>query len=1242
MYARRLMCKNKKWDLLFQQSKFFISSNYRDHACSRSSSSATITGNCTSRGSLIRGHLSDSFSSRGVGPGNGHTRLHGRPNANWRSSQLRVFSSKGDGNKASNDKHAPEKDEAKFDEGKVQREDFKEGARHFDAHARLGEQEQKEWLNNEKLSIESKKKESPFLTKREKFKNEFLRRVVPWEKITVSWETFPYYIHEHTKKLLVECASSHLKHKKFTSSYGSRLTSSSGRILLQSVPGTELYRERLVRALARDLHVPLLVLDSTVLAPYDFGEDCSSESESDDENAESGEECSSESEVEDENDGNNEEEWTSSGETRSDCTDDDEVQVSAEALKKLVPYNLEDFEKRRVNWEVASYSCELSEEDLVRLKLSYDLGIIFLEFSAARMKRKAVVCSSKKVAKKLPGKASREEAAEVPSVEHWFRASYFGVGDRFWQQLEDKRTVNPSQVLLGVPEAEEGAEGMIAPESIMRLHIERGLYPYAFPAHDSYAFTKNGGGFDAWVEEALTDPSFKEVLKKAESVSGESESSSESSKVESVEPSDKPKRPLKKGGLGAPLALCTKKSVSIGGGGMVKLGVAAVVVVIGFILKVKAVLGGGWDRVKYIGPTLNAEAGNKIILGKITTSDGPTNAYTVIRGRSLPNGKRGEVYEVMGDRVALLLDISENSTDEGEKDEKPTGEAAEPLLYFVQVKNLEHDLDIQAEDCYVAMEALCEVLHSTQPIIVYFPDSSLWLSRAVSKSNRKEFVHKVQEMLDQLSGPLVLICGQNKVETGSKEKEKFTMILPNLGRLAKLPLPLKRLTEGLRGSTKRSEDNEIYKLFSNVMCLYPPKEDDVLRTFNKQVEEDRRIVISRSNINELHKVLEEHELSCLDLLHVNTDGVILTKRKAEKVVGWAKNHYLSSCLLPSIKAERLCVPRERLREQETISKKPSQNLKNLAKDEYESNFVSAVVPPGEIGVKFDDIGALEEVKRALNELVILPMRRPELFLHGNLLRPCKGILLFGPPGTGKTLLAKALATEAGANFISITGSTLTSKWFGDAEKLTKALFSFASKLSPVIVFVDEVDSLLGARGGSFEHEATRRMRNEFMAAWDGLRSKDSQRILILGATNRPFDLDDAVIRRLPRRIYVDLPDAENRVKILRIFLAKENLEPEFQFEKLANATEGYSGSDLKNLCIAAAYRPVQELLEEEKKVDKNDMVPVLRPLNLDDFIESKAKVGASVAYDATSMNELRKWNDQYGEGGSRRTSPFGF
>ncbi|KAE8022974.1 hypothetical protein FH972_008733 [Carpinus fangiana] len=986
MYARRIKCRNQRWGLAFQSSKYLSRPNCVEHASSQSLSRTPIARGHSSHNSLIRRHLLDSITPRGLAGGSSYSSFHVRLTTCLKSSQLRVYSSEGDGRNTSEDEHIPIKDGSNFDKGETRREKVSEDVRRSDAHARLGEQDQKEWLKNEKLAIESKKRESPFLTRREKFRNEFSRRIVPWEKISVSWDMFPYHIHEHTKNILVECASSHLKHKKFTSSYGSRLTSSSGRILLQSMPGTELYRERLVRALSRDLQVPLLVLDSNVLAPYDFGDEC----ESDEDDAESGDECTSESEVEDEHEASNEEEWTSSGEASADGSDNDEVDAEATAeaaLKKLIPYNdLEELAKR---------------------------------------------------------------------------------------------------------------------------------------------------------------------------VSGEVESSSNSAAVES---SDKSKQLLKKG-----------------------------------------------DRVKYIGASVCIEADN----------------------RPLSNGQRGEVFEVDGDRVAVILDIDEKTANEGEEDKLK--EPIKPPIYWIDVKEIEHDLDTKAEDCYVAIEALCEVLRSMQPLIVYFPDSSEWLSRAVPKSKRKEFVNKVQEMFDLLSGPVVLICGQNKAESGSKEKEKFTMILPNFGRLAKLPLPLKHLTEGLK-ATKRSDDNEIYKLFNNVLCIHPPKEEDLLRTFNKQVEEDRRIVITRSNVNELHKVLEEHELSCMDLLHVNTDGVILTKRKAEKVVGWAKNHYLSNCLLPSIKGERLYLPREsleisilRLKEQEAISRKPSQSLKNIAKDEYESNFISAVVPPGEIGVKFEDIGALEDVKKALNELVILPMRRPELFSHGNLLR----VLIL-------CLVCILIRVDIYTSLIFLI------QWFGDAEKLTKALFSFASKLAPVIIFVDEVDSLLGARGGSFEHEATRRMRNEFMAAWDGLRSKDSQRILILGATNRPFDLDDAVIRRLPRRIYVDLPDAENRMKILRIFLSQENLEPDFQFDKLAYATEGYSGSDLKNLCIAASYRPVQELLEEEKKGGKHDVAPVLRSLGLDDFIQSKAKVGPSVAYDATSMNELRKWNEQYGEGGSRRKSPFGF
>lgn len=992
MYTRAIK-RNQRWGLVLQQAKYLVRPAIRDYTVSRSYG---LTNHLTSNANLRRGSLLRSFSPHGGG-----TSIASRSSLRLsKNIQLRRFSSEGD------DKHVSLNKGSDIGDGKTGKEKTSCGVGHLDSHAQLGEQDQIEWLSNEKLASECKKKESPLLTKRERFKNEFLRRVQPWEKIQLSWETFPYYIYDHTKNILVECVSSHIRQRNATSMYGARLDSSSGRILLQGLPGTDLYQERLVRALARDVQVPLLVLDSSVLAPYDFSDEYNEDSESDGENAEAeADEGTTESEAEEDSGANSEED----SEVKTDGSDNEEARL------------------------------EVTEEDIKKI---------------------------------------------VPKLEE-----------------------------LGELVAEE-------------LH-------------------ESGGACEA----------------------------------AAVEHSDKAGRPARKG-----------------------------------------------DRVKYVGPSKKGDA----------------------KHRPLTTGQRGEIFEVNGNRVAVVFDNEGDKSSEG-SEKKPKKQSQKPNIHWIDVKDLKHDLDMQAEDGYIALKALNEVLQSTQPLIVYFPDSSRWLSRAVPKAKRNEFVDKVEEMFDKVSGPVVMICGRNKIETASKGREKFTMILPNFGRIAKLPLPLKHLTEGLSGR-KSSDDNEIYKLFTNVMNLLPPKEEDVLAVFNKQLVEDRRIVVSRSNLNEILKALEENELLCTDLYQVNTDDVILTKQRAEKVVGWARNHYLSSCSKPLIKEDRLILPREsieisvkRLKAQEDISRKPSHSLKNIAKDEFESNFVSAVVAPEEIGVKFDDVGALEHVKKTLNELVILPMRRPELFTRGNLLRPCKGILLFGPPGTGKTLLAKALATEAGANFISITGSSLTSKWFGDAEKLTKALFSFASKLSPVIIFVDEVDSLLGARGGSHEHEATRRMRNEFMAAWDGLRSKDSQRILILGATNRPFDLDDAVIRRLPRRIYVDLPDADNRLKILKIFLTPENLETGFEFEKLAKETEGYSGSDLKNLCIAAAYRPVQELLQEENKGSvANGAAPDLRPLSLDDFIQSKAKVSPSVSYDATTMNELRKWNEQYGEGGSRTKSPFGF
>lgn len=185
-------------------------------------------------------------------------------------------------------------------------------------------------------------------------------------------------------------------------------------------------------------------------------------------------------------------------------------------------------------------------------------------------------------------------------------------------------------------------------------------------------------------------------------------------------------------------------------------------------------------------------------------------------------------------------------------------------------------------------------------------------------------------------------------------------------------------------------------------------------------------------------------------------------------------------------------------------------------NQHERHIRSELIPAKEVGVTFSDIGALEEVKESLQELVMLPLRRPELF-KTRLLKPCRGILLFGPPGTGKTMLAKAIANEAGASFINVSMSTITSMWYGEAEKHVRALFSLAAKVSPTIIFIDEVDSLLGRRSKCGEHEASRKIKNEFMTHWDGLLTKQRERVLVLAATNRPFDLDDAIIRRFERR-----------------------------------------------------------------------------------------------------------------------------
>ncbi|KYK59665.1 ATPase family AAA domain-containing protein 1 [Drechmeria coniospora] len=253
-------------------------------------------------------------------------------------------------------------------------------------------------------------------------------------------------------------------------------------------------------------------------------------------------------------------------------------------------------------------------------------------------------------------------------------------------------------------------------------------------------------------------------------------------------------------------------------------------------------------------------------------------------------------------------------------------------------------------------------------------------------------------------------------------------------------------------------------------------------------------------------------------------------------------------------------------------------LENLTLNEYENLIALEMIGPEDIRVGFDDVGGLDLIIEEVRESVIYPLTMPQLYSHAApLLSAPSGVLFFGPPGCGKTMLAKAIAHESGASFINLHISTMTEKWYGDSNKIVRAVFSLARKVQPAIIFIDEIDAVLGTRR-SGEHEASGMVKAEFMTLWDGLTSADESglpaRIVVLGATNRIHDIDEAILRRMPKKFPVPLPGLEQRRRILQLILQDTKTDADsFDLVHVAKVTAGMSGSDLKEACRDAAMAP---------------------------------------------------------------------
>ena len=278
-------------------------------------------------------------------------------------------------------------------------------------------------------------------------------------------------------------------------------------------------------------------------------------------------------------------------------------------------------------------------------------------------------------------------------------------------------------------------------------------------------------------------------------------------------------------------------------------------------------------------------------------------------------------------------------------------------------------------------------------------------------------------------------------------------------------------------------------------------------------------------------------------------------------------------------------------------------------------------------VKWTDIAGLQGSKQALREAIVLPIMKPSLFTGAR--KPWSGILLFGPPGCGKTLLARAAATECKATFFSVSSADLLSKWLGESEKLISSLFKVARIRAPSLIFMDEIDSVATKRGSGHEGGGERRVKTQLLSEIQGIKSGSKKPLLVLGATNRPWDIDMAMLSRFEKKVYVPLPDLTARVGIFKIHTEGINMAlTEEDFIELGVRSEGYSGRDISNVCREVIMLPIREL-DMEGLLENSEQEVVVRDINLQDFTKTLKKVKPMTT--GSSLRQYEQWAEEFGE-----------